>query len=64
MKENMSIPQPPTYGPLGNLPLIDASNPTMSIGELAKKYGPIFRFTAPGFSSIIVSNPELVTEAT
>lgn len=62
MKEKISIPQPPTYGPLGNMPLIDASNPSISIGALAKKYGPIFRFTAPGFSTLIVSSPELVTE--
>ncbi|ANY65848.1 NADPH--cytochrome reductase [Paenibacillus sp. BIHB 4019] len=62
MKEKISIPHPPTYGPLGNLPLIDIDSPTLSLGALAEKYGPIFKFTAPGLSSLIVSGHELVAE--
>ncbi|WP_366296603.1 cytochrome P450 [Paenibacillus sp. AN1007] len=58
-----SIPQPPTYGPLGNMPLIDPDQPSLTLGTLAEKYGPIFRFTAPGFSTIVLSGPDLVAEA-
>ncbi|WHY79900.1 hypothetical protein QNH20_12455 [Neobacillus sp. WH10] len=34
------IPQPKTYGPLGNYPLFDMSQPTISFCEMAKEYGP------------------------
>lgn len=56
------IPQPKTYGPLGNYPLFDMSQPTISFCEMAKKYGPIFRLTAPGFKTICLSEHKLVTE--
>ncbi|WP_440604562.1 bifunctional cytochrome P450/NADPH--P450 reductase [Bacillus sp. GB_SG_008] len=56
------IPQPKTYGPLGNYPLFDMSQPTISFCEIAKEYGPIFRLTAPGFKTICISEHKLVTE--
>ncbi|NSL69449.1 bifunctional cytochrome P450/NADPH--P450 reductase [Bacillus toyonensis] len=56
------IPQPKTYGPLGNYPLFDMSQPTISFCEMAKEYGPIFRLTAPGFKTICISEHKLVTE--
>ncbi|MCP3774186.1 bifunctional cytochrome P450/NADPH--P450 reductase [Paenibacillus sp. MZ04-78.2] len=62
MSEAGVIPQPRTYGPLGNLPLIDSKKPTLSLGKLAEEYGPIYRITLPGFSSIIVSGHDLVAE--
>ncbi|WP_341280938.1 cytochrome P450 [Paenibacillus sp. FSL H8-0537] len=62
MKDKISIPHPQTYGPLGNLPLIDVESPTISLGALAEKYGPIFRFTAPGLSTLFVSGNDLVAE--
>ncbi|MDG0873213.1 bifunctional cytochrome P450/NADPH--P450 reductase [Paenibacillus thiaminolyticus] len=62
MEELMPIPQPKTYGVLGNLPLIDKDSPTLSFGKLADEYGPIFRFELMGRSIIIVSGPEFVAE--
>lgn len=62
MEELMPIPQPKTYGVLGNLPLIDKDSPTLSFGKLADEYGPIFRFELMGRSVIIVSGPEFVAE--
>ncbi|MGN4426335.1 bifunctional cytochrome P450/NADPH--P450 reductase [Bacillus cereus group sp. MYBK30-1] len=56
------ILQPKTYGPLGNYPLFDMSQPTISFCEIAKEYGPIFRLTAPGFKTICLSEHKLVTE--
>jgi cytochrome P450 / NADPH-cytochrome P450 reductase len=59
----MPIPQPKTFGPLGNLPLIDKVAPTLSFGKLAKEYGPIFRMEFyGGFSSIFISGHELAAE--
>ncbi|BFH14105.1 hypothetical protein J6TS7_60810 [Paenibacillus dendritiformis] len=34
MKESVTIQQPPSYGPLGHLPLIDKNNPTLSLCKL------------------------------
>lgn len=57
-----NVPQPKMYGPLGNLPLIDKEKPTLSLGQLAEEYGPIYRLTVPGYSGLIVSGPDLVAE--
>ncbi|WP_433753394.1 bifunctional cytochrome P450/NADPH--P450 reductase [Paenibacillus amylolyticus] len=62
MNDAAYIPQPKMYGPLGNLPLIDKNKPTLSLGELAEQYGPIYRLTVPGYSGLIVSGPNLVAE--
>ena len=56
------IPQPKTYGPLGNLPSIDKNQPTLSFMKLADEYGPIFRLEIMGKSNIIISGPEYVAE--
>lgn len=62
MEMPMPIPQPKTYGLLGNLPLIDKDSPTLSFCKLADEYGPIFRFEAFERSVLIVSGPDLVAE--
>jgi cytochrome P450 / NADPH-cytochrome P450 reductase len=63
MKTIMPIPQPKTFGPLGNLPLIDKESPTLSLCKLAEEYGPIFRMEFyGGFSTIFLSGHELVAE--
>ncbi|RAJ00581.1 hypothetical protein DET54_10267 [Paenibacillus pabuli] len=50
MSNATNVPQPKMYGPLGNLPLIDKEKPTLSLGQLAEEYGPIYRLTVPGYS--------------
>ncbi|RXZ76595.1 cytochrome P450 [Paenibacillaceae bacterium] len=58
-----SIPQPKTYGPLGNLPLIDIRSPTLSLCKLAEEMGPIYRLKFPGGSALFVSGHRLVADA-
>lgn len=59
----MPIPQPKTFGPLGNLPLIDKESPTLSLCRIAEEYGPIFLMEFyGGFSTIFLSGHELVAE--
>ncbi|AQQ54103.1 NADPH--cytochrome reductase [Planococcus lenghuensis] len=62
MKDTAVIPQPKTYGPLGNIPLIDRDKPILSLMELAEEFGPIFRIQTPVGRSIVVSGHELVKE--
>ncbi|MGE8081977.1 bifunctional cytochrome P450/NADPH--P450 reductase [Peribacillus loiseleuriae] len=62
MKETNQIPQPKTFGPLGNLPLIDKDKPTLSLIKLAEEHGPIFRLATPSGTSVVVSGHELVAE--
>lgn len=62
MKKTSPIPQPKTFGPLGNLPLIDKDRPTLSLSKLADEYGPIFQLNTPAGTTIIVSGHELVEE--
>ncbi|WNC16559.1 bifunctional cytochrome P450/NADPH--P450 reductase [Brevibacillus brevis] len=62
MENNNPIPQPKTYGVLGNIPLIDKDSPTLSFCRLADEYGPLFRFEGFGRSVLIVSGPDLVAE--
>ena len=57
------IPQPKMFGPLGNLPLIDAHNPIQSLMALAKENGSIYRFTIPNSTSLIISGGDLVADA-
>lgn len=65
MENYNSIPQPKTYGPLGNIPLIDADSPIISLGELSRQYGPIYRFEKlGGKSAIIVAGQELMEDLT
>ncbi|WP_322907097.1 bifunctional cytochrome P450/NADPH--P450 reductase [Paenibacillus campi] len=63
MEKNTSIPQSKTYGPLGSIPLIDRDTPSISLGELAHQYGPIYRFEhMGGHSVLIVTGQELMKE--
>lgn len=62
MSETKDIPQPKTFGPLGNVPLIDKDKPIMSLIELAEEQGEIFRLQTPGDRKTIVSGHELVRE--
>ncbi|TQR97385.1 bifunctional cytochrome P450/NADPH--P450 reductase [Paenibacillus ottowii] len=57
------IPQPKTYGPLGNLPLIDTHAPVQSLVKLANEYGPIFRMDLPEGTNIYISGHKLVADA-
>ncbi|RIW32034.1 cytochrome P450 [Bacillus salacetis] len=56
------IPQPKTYGPLGNLPLVDKDKPVLSMMDIAKEQGPIFSLQLPVNRTIVVSGHELVKE--
>lgn len=58
-----TIPQPKTFGPLGNLPLIELESPVQSLTKLADEYGPIFRMDLPGRTDLIISSYELVADA-
>ncbi|MCY7984525.1 bifunctional P-450/NADPH--P450 reductase [Bacillus inaquosorum] len=62
MKETSPISQPKTFGPLGNLPLIDKDRPTLSLIKLAEEQGPIFQIHTPAGTTIVVSGHELVKE--
>ncbi|MGR6341490.1 bifunctional cytochrome P450/NADPH--P450 reductase [Priestia megaterium] len=62
MKKLNDIPQPKTFGPLGNVPLLDKDKPILSFIKLAEECGPIFRLQTPGDNTIIVSGHELVEE--
>ncbi|MGG3470293.1 cytochrome P450 [Neobacillus pocheonensis] len=57
------IPQPKTYGPLGNLPQLDLHKPTQSIMNLSYEYGPIFKLKFPTGTGIFISSAELVEDA-
>ncbi|MEH7155952.1 cytochrome P450 [Neobacillus drentensis] len=61
--EITSIPQPKTYGPLGNLPQLDLNQPTQSIMKLADEYGPIFKLKFPSGTGTFISSAELVKDA-
>jgi cytochrome P450 / NADPH-cytochrome P450 reductase len=63
MEKVAQIPQPKTYGPLGNVPLMDKDAPTLSLMKMADEYGPIFRMEFfGGFSTIVLSGHEWVAE--
>jgi cytochrome P450 / NADPH-cytochrome P450 reductase len=57
-----AIPQPKTYGPLGNLPQLDLEQPTQSIVKLAYEYGPIFKMKFPAGTGIFISSAELAAD--
>ena len=58
-----NIPRPKTFGPLGNLPLINTESPVQSIIKIADEYGPVIRLEIPGRRMIYISSYELVAEA-
>jgi cytochrome P450/NADPH-cytochrome P450 reductase len=57
------IPQPKTYGPLGNLPQLDLHKPSQSIMKLADEYGSIFKLKFPTGTGIFITSAELVADA-
>ncbi|WP_082096646.1 bifunctional cytochrome P450/NADPH--P450 reductase [Paenibacillus wulumuqiensis] len=57
-----TIPQPKTFGPLGNLPLIDAEHPVESVMKLLDEHGPLIRLGFPDREEIYTSDPNLVKE--
>ena len=57
------IPQPKTYGPLGNLPQLDLQQPSQSIMKLSYEYGPIFKLKFPTGTGIFISSADLVEDA-
>lgn len=58
-----AIPQPKTFGPLGNLPLMDLASPVQSLVKLADEWGPIFRLDLPGRTDLYISGYDLVEDA-
>ncbi len=62
MVNETSIPQPKTYGPLGNLPLLDRNAPSESLAKMFDEFGPIYRFSFFNRSTIMISGPDLVEE--
>ncbi|CAM4463022.1 bifunctional cytochrome P450/NADPH--P450 reductase [Paenibacillus tarimensis] len=61
---SVPIPQPKTYGPLGNLPLLDLEAPTQSLVKLAYEYGPIFQMRyGGGRKELYISGHKLVADA-
>ncbi|MFP3358099.1 bifunctional cytochrome P450/NADPH--P450 reductase [Planococcus sp. SIMBA_143] len=62
MIEMKNLPQPKSYGPLGNLPLIDKEKPVQSFMKQARELGPIYQFHFPGRASTFVSSAELAAE--
>jgi cytochrome P450/NADPH-cytochrome P450 reductase len=62
LTETPSIPQPRTYGPLGNLPTIDTERLIRSITQLASQYGPIFRRDLGGTPRLFISSRDLVAD--
>lgn len=64
MSPTKQVPQPKTYGPLGNLPLLDSAAPIQSLVKIASEIGPIFQFQYPGGrSELYVSGHEYVKDA-
>lgn len=62
--KNPQIPQPKTFGPLGNLPQLNIEEPVQSMVRLADEFGPIFRMDYPGGrSEIYISDQDLVADA-
>jgi cytochrome P450 / NADPH-cytochrome P450 reductase len=62
-KDTAAIPQPKTYGPLGNMPLLDREAPTLSLWKIAEKYGPIFRMEFfGGFSTVFITGQKWAAE--
>lgn len=56
------IPIPKTYGPLGNLPLLDKNKVSQSLWKIADEMGPIFQFKFADAIGVFVSSHELVKE--
>ncbi|MCY8390582.1 bifunctional cytochrome P450/NADPH--P450 reductase [Bacillus haynesii] len=62
MNKLNGIPIPKTYGPLGNLPLLDKNKVSQSLWKIADEMGPIFQFKFADAIGVFVSSHELVKE--
>ncbi|MBU8786931.1 MULTISPECIES: bifunctional cytochrome P450/NADPH--P450 reductase [Bacillus] len=62
MNKLSTIPIPKTYGPLGNLPLLDKTKVSQSLWKIADEMGPIFQFQFGETVGVFVSSHELVSE--
>ncbi|MGI8314150.1 bifunctional cytochrome P450/NADPH--P450 reductase [Halobacillus mangrovi] len=62
MSKTQMLPQPKSYGPLGNLPLIDKEKPIQSFMKLARELGPLYQFHFPGRTSNFVSSARFAAE--
>lgn len=62
MIQMKNLPQPKSYGPLGNLPLINKEKPVQSFMQQARELGPIYQFHFPGRASTFISSAELAAE--
>ncbi|NWN78933.1 MAG: cytochrome P450 [Bacillus sp. (in: Bacteria)] len=62
MNKLNSIPIPKTFGPLGNLPLLDKTKVSQSLWKIADEFGPIFQFKFAETIGVFVSSHELVSE--
>jgi len=59
---SIAIPQPKTYGPLGNIPQMNPNTPILSFMNLADEYGEIYRLKLPFGTLHVVSGYELAKE--
>lgn len=59
---SIAIPQPKTYGPLGNIPQLNPNTPILSLMNLADEYGEIYRMKLPFGSLHVVSGYQLAKE--
>ncbi|MFD7522943.1 bifunctional cytochrome P450/NADPH--P450 reductase [Paenibacillus chitinolyticus] len=59
----LTVPQPKTYGPLGNLPQVDKEAPILSMMKLAEELGPIYKLALPGGTQLFISGHDLVADA-
>ncbi len=62
MNNTQSLPQPKSFGPLGNLPIINKEKPMQSFMQLAEELGPIYQFQFPGRLSRFVSSARFAKE--
>ncbi|MFW5438051.1 bifunctional cytochrome P450/NADPH--P450 reductase [Paenibacillus apiarius] len=58
----IAIPQPKSYGPLGNVPQINPDTPVMSFMKLAEEFGEIYRMKLPFGTLHVISGYELAKE--
>lgn len=62
MNQTENLPQPKSYGPLGNLPAMDKEKPVQSFMKFARELGPIYQFHFPGRTSMFVSSARFAAE--
>ncbi|MEW4369676.1 bifunctional cytochrome P450/NADPH--P450 reductase [Paenibacillus kandeliae] len=62
MSKEATIPQPKTYGPLGNLPHLDSEKPLQSVMKLLGEYGSVMKLGLGGKDQIYTCDPEIVKQ--